>query len=411
MRTLKALFLTLLAGTPAVSVAQSTPLSQIIYSLYTKEIQDNLRAYGGDPATANRVLAYPLALTEAVSNELSTFPLGSSAGGFSWTFNPSVGTVTRNSRSFGPIFAERGLTAGQKSLNIGVNFLRTTYDEFENKSLEGGEITFYTPILKNLIGDDALLLTLSTTTAAFLANYGITDRWDVGFALPITTIDVKAALHFIIRDSTGARHPQYGGVETTRSDAGSHSGVGDIILRTKYRAVALPGGGVAAGIDARLPTGDDDNLLGIPGAQVKFYGITSWAVGSISPHVNLGYTFSTGNENAPAVNPLFLKPPNEVNYALGTDVAVSDRLTMAGDVLGRLLLDVPRLAIGEVGLGPHFQQFIPQGTENKTLVLAAVGVKFNAWSNLLISLSGLVPLTKAGLADNFTPIAGLDYSF
>ena len=57
-----------------------------------------------------------------------------------------------------------------------------------------------------------------------------------------------------------------------------------------------PGGGVAAGFDWRLPTGDEDNLLGIPGTQYKLYGVYSTTFGRFNPHANIGYTFSNGNK-------------------------------------------------------------------------------------------------------------------
>src|SRR5262245_35504903 len=50
-------------------------------------------------------------------DQTSTFPIASSAGGFTWTFDRSLGIQTRKSASFGPIFAERPLTNGSKKLN------------------------------------------------------------------------------------------------------------------------------------------------------------------------------------------------------------------------------------------------------------------------------------------------------
>src|SRR5687768_8711775 len=39
--------------------------------------------------------------------QVTTFPIGSSSGGFTWRFDPRVGAPTRRTRSFGPLFAER----------------------------------------------------------------------------------------------------------------------------------------------------------------------------------------------------------------------------------------------------------------------------------------------------------------
>src|SRR5712691_8572257 len=63
---------------------------------------------------ATRAL-YALLLSEA-----TTFPVGSSAGGFTWTFDPGLGAPARRSQSFGPMFAERPFTTGMRRLNLGV---------------------------------------------------------------------------------------------------------------------------------------------------------------------------------------------------------------------------------------------------------------------------------------------------
>jgi hypothetical protein len=64
-------------------------------------------------------------------------------------------------------------------------------------------------------------------------------------------------------------------------------------VRTKYRALPAEGGGIAAALDLRVPTGDETNLLGTGGVQARAYGIGSMTLGPFAPHVNLGYTFSS----------------------------------------------------------------------------------------------------------------------
>src|SRR6187200_1284241 len=51
--------------------------------------------------------------------ELTTTPLTSSSGGFSYRFNPAIGTVERASESFGPFFTERSLTVGSRRASVG----------------------------------------------------------------------------------------------------------------------------------------------------------------------------------------------------------------------------------------------------------------------------------------------------
>ena len=37
--------------------------------------------------------------------------------------------------------------------------------------------------------------------------------------------------------------------------------------------------------------------------------------------------------------------------------------------------------------------------------------KFNAWGNMLLTFTALVPASRRGLVDHFTPIVGIDYAW
>jgi hypothetical protein len=396
-----------------ITLPYDTPLARILYEVYFTEIRDNLRSMpDATPeavASALTDLDDALLLTGALSTQLSTFPLGSSAGGFAWTFDPTVGTFTRTSPSFGPTFAERALTVGRHKLNVGINYQRSTYDDFEGLSLRNGGVKFYTDFGEGDIAEDSLSLDVSTNTVGFFANYGVTNRLDVGIAVPITKVDLKASLRFVFRDAQGEQSSDF--VQTT-TGGGRRTGLGDIVVRAKYNLLERAGGGLGVGLDLRLPTGDEDNLLGIPGTQTKIYGIFSAAVGRVSPHVNIGYTVSNGNDAVTDPTTVFLEPPDEFNYAAGIDIALNPRVTFAADLVGRTLRDIARLEVSEVGFGPAFQEFTRKPErENLQLPLTALGIKFNAWGNLLISGNVLFPLTKNGLRDHLTPVLGFDYSF
>ena len=57
-------------------------------------------------------------LVRLVGLQVSSLPLGTSAGGFTWTFDPAMGAFARSSESFGPTFAERALTVGQEEVQF-----------------------------------------------------------------------------------------------------------------------------------------------------------------------------------------------------------------------------------------------------------------------------------------------------
>ena len=139
---------------------------------------------------------------------------------------------------------------------------------------------------------------------------------------------MKAGVHATVlrlatADAPGIHSFPGGASDETLNESSSAQGIGDILLRAKYRFFNAAGGGLAAGVDLRLPTGDSEQLLGTGGAQLKVGLIGSMASGPFSPHVNVGYTFSRGTE----ATLLTVSPdvPDEFSYASGFDAAVSAR--------------------------------------------------------------------------------------
>ena len=66
------------------------------------------------------------ALYGLLLGETTTFPIGSSAGGFTWIFDSNLRVPIRRSSSFGPMFAERPFTTGKGKLNVGAVFQHTS---------------------------------------------------------------------------------------------------------------------------------------------------------------------------------------------------------------------------------------------------------------------------------------------
>lgn len=382
----------------------------------------------------------PLAINSVIASQLSTVPLGSSSGGFAYTFDPALGTFSRQSSTFGSAFAERALTAGRGRWNLGFNVQRATYDSLEGQRLRDGDIRVYLvhqdccgaanspgtppdPFFEGDLVGNRLSLDLSSSTFSAFMNYGVTDRLDVGAVIPVVTIDMHVSVTSrIIRLATdsipGIHSFPDGSSERTNTESARAQGLGDILLRGKYRLFDAAGGGIAAGIDLRLPTGDSAQLLGAGGFQTKLSFIGSMAAGPFSPHVNVGYTVS--GEADP--DPLSVAPrrPDEFSYAAGFDTAIGPAVTFSADLLGRSLRDLGRLVpvtrqfpfttpAGAFGVSA-FEEFTRRPGD-LTTVVGAAGVRFNPVGSLLISAQFLVPISKAGLTDKVTPVLGLDYSF
>jgi hypothetical protein len=371
-------------------------------------------------------------LNRAILASLATFPLGSSSGGFVFEGDPAVGDFRPASRSFGPTFAERAFTSGKGNFNFGVTFQAASFDTFEGKNLDDGSIKFYlrhtnccpagapdgfpNPAFEADLLREDLTMKLDTNTTALLFNYGITDRLDVGAAVPIVHVKIEAdALATIDRITTGGDTSvhHFAGSDPDHQELpavrGSATGLGDIVVRGKYRFLKAPGGGIAAGLDLRLPTGDEKDLLGIGAAQAKLIVIGSGEAGAIGFHGNLSYAFAGTSDVVGDI-------PKEIGYTGGVDVTAG-RATIAFDVIGRTLRDTVRWEdevqhepIDTAGNTVARTVFTPF-TGNLTQVLGVAGVKVLIAPHLLLTANALFALNDSGLKSKFTPVVGLEYVF
>src|SRR3989454_2529747 len=247
-----------LAVTAVPARAQQIPLAQVLPDLILRDIvlQPGI---AGPPHQAhfspltnelnNPVVGIVDGFNTQMATQFSTFPLGSSTGGLTYVFDESVGTFRRGSASFGPQFAERALTIGRRKLSVGFNYQRTSYDTFEGRNLDDGSIKFYlrhndcctfrllpqapfqefsgkrgdgsrlTPPFEGDLIEAALSLKATTHTTAVFANYGVTDRWDVGVAVPFVRVNLDASVTARILRLVTATNPNVHTFEIGNPDA------------------------------------------------------------------------------------------------------------------------------------------------------------------------------------------------
>ena len=375
-------------------------------------------------------------LNRGIAAQLSTFPLGSSSSGFTYDFDPELGVFNRSTETFGPVFAERALTAGKGKLSFGVNHLSASYDRFEGQDLEEGDIKLYllhedlaAPGRLNTatwfegdIIESALSIDLQNDTTVLYANYGVTDRFDVGVAVPYVRLDMTARIDATIeRLSTAADpfevHVFPGDGDLTESfvETGSAEGIGDMVVRGKYNFYRGPSANVALATDLRLPTGNTDDLLGSGATQVKLYAIAGYAGKRFAPRASWGYTFSSGGAD------FMGELPDEIAYTAGFDAGLHSRVTLTADFVGRTLLDADRLVLAEqtfeavTRTDPAVQtttRLTPTiVTGNVNVLLGSVGLKVNPVGRLLLVGNVLLAIGEGGLQDEVTPVLGLEYSF
>jgi hypothetical protein len=332
-------------------------------------------------------------VVEFLAIELATLPIGSSAGGFTYRLDPALGTVTRSSDSFGPFFTERALTAGRRQSSFAVSYQAASFESIDGRSLRDGTLVSTASRLRDEqqpFDVETLTLRLRTEMFTVAVNHGVADR-----------VDVSAVVPFVRVTLTGERRDTYRGTPSLlATGSAAAAGLGDVLLRAKYNIVRRGGSGLAIGGEARLPTGDEANLLG--GGKWAF---RPRAIGSVeNPYVGLhgelGYVIGGVSR--------------ELDFAAAIAGAALPNLTLIGELAGRRLDNINRLV--EV-TEPHpllsgvDSIRLTGARQSMTRIVAMGGVKWNVASTLLVSASVMRPITDAGLNATWVPTLTLDYSF
>jgi len=194
---------------------------------------------------------------------------------------------------------------------------------------------------------------------------------------------------------------------------GSASGLGDLVIRVKHTLHRAEPHGLGLGVDLRIPTGNEERLLGSGAPGVKPFVIWSASTPTISPHVNAGYQWNGSSVLAGDVaHGESGDLADQVFYTAGADVPIGSRLTLAFDVLGRVFIDAPRLQLEDfeslngVSVFPNVRFVQDTFAEHD----GAVGVKVNLVGELLLDVNLLFRLDSAGLRDKVTPLVGIEYA-
>lgn len=332
-------------------------------------------------------------VAQLVLVELSNLPIGSSAGGFVYRWNSGLGLVERASPSFGAFFTERALTSGRGVAALGMTLRGGTFNRLQGASLTSGTfpVNASRPAGTTQPNDvDTIDLELSTQTLTAYGTYGLTDRLDVGVAVPIVTLDVE-----------GRRVNTFLGVSSLQAAGAKRAtGVGDVAVRARYALVGDQARGLAAGLDVRLPTGREEDLLGAGRAAARMFGIASFERGLVATHVNAGYTVGGVSR--------------EFGYNAALTYAALPQITFVGELLGRHLSNLHRLrdvyAPHPTLAGVETMRWLPEG-KGVHQMLASTGMKMNITRSYVLNANVLVRLTDLGLSARVVPSISLDYTF
>ena len=331
-------------------------------------------------------------IAKLVILELATIP-SSSAGGFAYRFDPALGTVIRSSDSFGPLFTERSLMGGPGHASFGISYRSTSFENIDGRSLRDGTLVSTASILRGEsvpFDIETVALRIRTDTMTFIGSYGVNDRFDISAAIPLIRLSLQ-----------GERVDTYRGRALLQATgSASTSGIGDAVLRAKYNLLRESASGFAVGGEARLPTGNEENLLGAGRASVTPRFIGSYEGDRVGVHGEVGYSFG-GVSDA-------------VEYSAAVTGVAAPRLTLIGEVLGRRVNGLGRLVETRLPhpslAGVDTIRLTGSGETTERMDLVA-GFKWNVARTWLLTANVLRPLTTVGLNAEWVPSVTFDYWF
>ncbi len=435
MRPLRAMCILLVLATPAAAQSRTDKLALLFQEVFGPNglaVNSESVLPDGSTHSAHFNSAFQSNFTQfniAIAGQLASLPLPSPASGFTYTFDTATGTFVRSTRSYGPILTDRAETIGRGRFSFGYNVQFFSFDTLEGLNLSAIPAVF-THDDYQLGGGRADVVTTVNSIEASVGQmtaaltYGVTGRFDISLAVPLvhTRLSVRSDAT-IQRVGTGDptihffRDPDApGGYGSHRqfSASGTATGLGDLIVRAKGTAFREGSRGLALGLDVRLPTGDERDLLGSGALGIKPFAAISLGWGRFSPHVNVGYQWNGRSVLAGDVKAnARAKMPDQVLFSAGADIGVSDRFSLALDVLGARVIDSPQLfatRFTPAGSTLSFPDIVYRSSTFSTTA-GAVGFKVAVTRRVLANFNIRFRLGDAGLVDRASPLLGVEYGF
>jgi hypothetical protein len=374
--------------TAAPAAAQQTPADVISFLVTNQSVQTGDFEKDRAAAAATRDT-----IARALQANLATVPIATSSSGFVYRLDPELGTVSRVTDSFGTFFVERAMTSGRGRASFGASATTAGYDQLDGMNLRDGTLLTTANRFRDEAAPfdtEALTLKIRTSTLTLFGAYGVTDDLEIAGAVPLVQMRID-----------GSRLNVYNGQSFVQaSGTASASGMADVAVRAKYRLFTTTTGGFAAAAELRLPTGDEQLLLGAGTAAIKLMGIASVDRGRAGAHANFAVVRGGVSD--------------EIDGSGAITFAATPKLTIAGELLIRRLSDVRQVvavsAAHPSSAGVTTERLVP-GTAATTLSSAVTGAKWNAHKTLVLSGEILWRIGKAGLTAPFTPTISIDYLF
>lgn len=284
--------------------------------------------------------AFAPGLSGFIESNLAAIPLAPPSLEAEYADGEVINVVT----GFTPIYTESSATVGKGLFLVGANTSYFNLSKIRGEDLENLEFAF-----EQNGGGDRVFVTMpfdiNATIFTLHATYGVTNRFDIGMALPVVRLGVNNVntTFRVEGDNTGCRYipgdlncegrgersvsPALFGLIDDQSE--TELFLGTLALRAKYRfPVSMSAGRLAAVLDVRVPTRKESSVLGSGnfGTRLTFIG-EYHQFGTFKPYVNVGAQFWNGD------------PSNSFNVATGFNQQLASKLFFTFDLLGKIDLE------------------------------------------------------------------------
>jgi hypothetical protein len=380
--------ITALLLSPSIARAQST-VTDIVNFLVTNQTIPTEDA-GSDRAAAG---AARDTITRALIVNLTSVPIATSSSGFLYRLNPELGTVERASETFGGFFVERAFSPGHGRASFGMAASTTSFDKLDGQPLRDGTLVTTGsrfPDEAAPFETESLTLRVSSSTLTAYASVGLGDQFEIAGALPFARLSIEGQRISVYRGETFLQ----------ASGSATASGVGDAAVRAKYTLVHAREGGAAVAAELRLPTGDEENLLGSGSVGFRIIGIGALERGPLMLSANGGIVRGGISD--------------EFVFGAAAAYAAHPRLSLTAEVLSRRIDELRPLLLTAQ---PHPSRAGVQtirltgGEPGQTVGSGVFGFKWNPSGTVVFGANVRWNFTTAGLTAPLTPSVGLEYDF
>ena len=314
----------------------------------------------------------------------SDFVATATTPGFFFRFDLELGAPERVSLPGGAIFVEPAYTIGARRFDFSLGYQYAEFTELDGKPLEDVLDELDSAERNTFIDIETTEFALRSHVWSFSLTYGLTERWDINVLLPLllTSLDLRGGSQVLVdfvpffRSSVDASEGKFG--------------VGDILLRTKYRLPDLASFNFASILTLRAPSGEEENFQGLGDVVVTPALAVTRSLGRYELHSNVGLDLNADDLER-----------NRIRYGLGATGQVAWWLTLFADLIGSSAFQDDRVT--EHGI---------EGEVSRTdIVDVAAGIKLSMPGEVLVYLAAIVPVTSDGLRPQVVPTGGVEVAW